>query len=195
MANYGTSPGAVLVPGTNVFMTGSSVGAVAGTSSTGALGSMVNCSSTANPTGATTGNQGYLNCDPISGAIRQTITASPSGGATAYPPFVPLASDNHQTVKNGSGTVFWVAASNNSATKNYARLYDAGTGFNGCNSATGILFAFEIPPTDSGFSIPLGGASGLAFSTGLSICVTSGFGLTDVTAATATAIYFNVGYK
>jgi len=131
----------------------------------------------------------------VTGMAGVSLQASPSGGCTAYTPFVPAASDNHQTVKNGAGTACWIAVSNNSATKNYARLYDAGTGFNGCNSATGVIFAFEIPPTDSGFTIPLGGVNGLAFSTGLSLCITSGFGLTDTTSATATAMYVNVAYK
>src|SRR5262249_47486666 len=47
-----------------------------------------------------------------------TPTAGTTGGATAYTPFVPAASDNHQTVKNGAGTVYQVSVSNNSATKN-----------------------------------------------------------------------------
>lgn len=128
-------------------------------------------------------------------AIPVNLAASTTGGCTPYTPFVPTAGDNHQTVKNGAGTVCAIQISNNSATKNYARLYDAGTGFNGCNSATGVIFAFEIPPTDSGFSIPVGGANGMSFSTGLSLCITSGFGLTDTTAATATAMYVNVQYK
>lgn len=128
-------------------------------------------------------------------AVPVTIGAVTTGGSTAYTPFVPTASDNHQTVKNGAGTVYSMSVSNNSATKNYARLYDAGTGFNGCNSATGVIFAFEIPPTDGGFSIQPGGAPGMAFSTGLSLCITSGFGLTDTTNATATAMYVNVAYK
>jgi hypothetical protein len=137
---------------------------------------------------------------PVTGTFWQTtqpvsLTASTTGGCSPYTPFVPTAGDNHQVIKNGAGTVCAIQISNNSATKNYARLYDAGTGFNGCNSATGVIFAFEIPPTDSGFSIPVGGANGMSFSTGLSICITSGFGLTDTTNATATAMYVNVQFK
>lgn len=146
------------------------------------------------------GQKTMANSSPVTiasdqSAIPVTLGAVTTGGATPYAPFVPTASDNHQTVKNGAGTVYSFSISNNSATKNYARLYDAGTGFNGCNSATGVIFAFEIPPTDGGFSIQPGGANGLAFSTGLSLCITSGFGLTDTTNATATAMYVNVAYK
>lgn len=164
----------------------------------GAVGALnVNASVTnANANGQAT----MANSSPVAIASNQSaVPMSPqaiaSGGATPYTPFVPAASDNHQTVKNGAGTAYSVSVTNNSATKNYLRLYDAGTGFNGCASATGVIFAMEIPPTDSGFSVPLGGAVGLSFSTGLSLCVTSGFGLTDTTAATATAMYVNVAYK
>jgi hypothetical protein len=120
--------------------------------------------------------------------------AGTTNGASSY--YVqPTASDNHANIKNGAGTAYSIHVSNNSATKNYLRLYDAGTAFNGCNSATGIIFGMEIPPNDSGFSISLGGAVGLLFSTGLSICVSSGYGSTDTTNATATAIMANVLYK
>lgn len=126
------------------------------------------------------------------------LTASPvaaaTGGASAYH-VLPAASDNHAVIKNGAGTAYSAQVTNNSATKNYMRLYDAGTGFNGCNSATGIIWGMEIPPTDGGFSVMLGGPVGMIFSTGLSICVTSGYGDTDTTNATATALIVNVQYK
>jgi hypothetical protein len=115
--------------------------------------------------------------------------------ATPATPIAVAASDNHAVLKNGAGTAMSVHTSNNSATKNYLRLYDAGTGFNGCNSATGVIFAMEIPPNDSGFSVSLGGGVGIAFTNGLSWCITSGFGLTDTTNATASAIYANASYR
>lgn len=69
MANFGSTPGAVLVPGVNAHIISSSVGAPTGTTSTGALGSMVNCASTTSPSGQTTGNQSYVNCAP-NGQVR-----------------------------------------------------------------------------------------------------------------------------
>lgn len=78
MANYGTSPGAVLVPGVNAYITGSSAGTVAGTTSTSALGSMVNCAATTSPSGQTTGNQSYLNC--VAGALLGQLRVTPSYG-------------------------------------------------------------------------------------------------------------------
>lgn len=38
-------------------------------------------------------------------------------------------------------------------------------------------------------------AQGITFSTGISICVTGGYGQTNTTNATASAISLNVGYK
>lgn len=148
-------------------------------------------------TAATQATASNLNATVV-GTGTFSVQASPvsatTGGASSF--YVqPTASDNHAVIKNGAGTAYSIHFTNNSATKNYMRLYDAGTGFNGCNSATGIIFGVEIPPTDSGISVSLGGSVGLLFATGLSICVTSGYGSTDTTNATATAMMGNVLYK
>ncbi len=127
-------------------------------------------------------------------AVPVAPQAATSGGASSYH-VLPVASDNHAVPKNGAGTAYGIFVTNNSATKNYFRLYDAGTGFNGCNSATGIILGGEIPPTDSGVAISFAGAVGVAFSTGLSVCITSGYGDTDTTNATASAMSFNLFYK
>jgi len=136
-------------------------------------------------------------------SFNMSLGANPSDGncvsnipaATPVTPIAAAASDNHAVLHNGAGVAMSVHVSNNSATKNYLRLYDAGTGFNGCNSATGVIFAMEIPPNDSGFTVSLGGGIGISFVNGLSWCITSGFGLTDTTAATASAIYANASYR
>jgi hypothetical protein len=135
--------------------------------------------------------QGEASMTPV---LTQTQAVA-SGGSTPNPPIYATASDNHAVIKNGAGTAYAVQTSNNSATANYLRLYDAGTGFNGCGSATGIIFAMEIPPSNSGFIANIGGAPGVSFTNGLSICITSGFGNTDTTNATASAIIANVQSK
>ncbi len=108
----------------------------------------------------------------------------------------PAASDNHTVVKNGATQVYNIIFNNNSATVNYLRLYNVGTGFNGCNSATGLVAQFQIPASTQvgGMVIPIAGG-GIAFATGLSICVTSLYATTDTTAATASAMSINIGYK
>jgi hypothetical protein len=123
------------------------------------------------------------------------IIAGTTGGNLNYI-LEPAASDNHGVIKNGAGTVYGIQSFNNSATINYMRLYNAGTGFNGCNSATNILWEGHIPAntSDAGFISPFP-VSGIAFTTGLSICVTGGYGQTNTSNATASAISLNVQYK
>src|SRR6267154_1173796 len=103
---------------------------------------------TAPPT-LTNGQASWLQCD-ASGNVKTSVSTAPvtTGGLSTY--FVqPAASDNHIVIKNGAGQVYYVMVFNNSATVNYLRLYDAGTGFNGCNSATGLVMQMQVPASVS----------------------------------------------
>jgi hypothetical protein len=126
-------------------------------------------------------------------------TASTTGGATNY--FVqPTASDNHVVIKNGAGQVYSIQATNNSATVNYLRLYNLGTGFNGCATSgaggtASLVGQWAIPASTAGAGIVAQIPVGIAFSVGISICVTSGYSLTDATNATASALSVNVQYN
>ena len=124
-----------------------------------------------------------------------SLVPKTSGGLTMY--FVqPGASDNHANIKNGAGQVYHISATNNSATVNYLRLYNAATGFNGCNSATNLVGQWAIPASTSGAGIVVADfGAGIAFSTGISICVSSGYATTDTTNATASAMSVNIGYN
>jgi hypothetical protein len=117
-----------------------------------------------------------------------------SGGLSTFV-LEPAASDNHTNIKNGAGQVYHIEAFNNSATLNYLRLYNAGTGFNGCNSATNLVWETNIPASATGAGFVADISQGLAFSTGISICVTGAYGQTSTTSATATAMSVNIGYK
>lgn len=123
----------------------------------------------------------------------QTIPGT-SGGLSNYV-VEAAASDNHAVIKNGAGQVYGIQVFNNSATVNYLRLYNAGTGFNGCNSATNIAWEGNIPASTSGAGFIANLQNGIAFATGISICITGAFGQTDTTNATASAISVNVQYK
>ncbi len=118
-----------------------------------------------------------------------------SGGVSTTYVLEPTASDNHAVIKAGAGQVYWISAFNNSATINYLRLYNATTGFNGCNSATNLIWEGHIPAStsDAGFTLDL--STPLAFATGISICVTGAYGQTSTTNATASAISITVGYN
>ena len=134
----------------------------------------------------------------LGGYLRAIAQLSPttSGGLSVY--FVqPTASDNHAVIKAGAGQVYKISVTNNSATINYLRLYNATTGFNGCNSATNLVYQMAIPASasSSGAGYSDSWESGIAFATGISICVTSGYATTDTTNATASALSVNIGFK
>ena len=117
-----------------------------------------------------------------------------TGGLTTY--FLqPTAADNHTNVKNGAGQVYWVLVENNSATVNYLRFYNAATGFNGCNSATNLVSQIQIPASTAVGGVNISVPLGIPFSTGISICVTSGYATTDTTNATASAMSLTIGYN
>jgi hypothetical protein len=128
-------------------------------------------------------------------AVQSTDTLATSGGQTVYN-VEPGASDNHANIKNGAGQVYSVSAFSKDTVANYIRLYNAASGFNGCNSATNLVWSGIIPgaSTGAGFTGVLF-EGGLPFSTGISICVTGAYGQTSTTSATASVMEVNVGYK
>lgn len=132
-------------------------------------------------------------CGTTTTPVVTTDAGSASGGLLTSI-VIAAASDNHANLKSDSGTVYYISVSNTTATVNYLRLYNAGAGFNGCNSATNAVGYWPIPASTAvggrEISIPLG----LAFSTGISICVTGGAGLTDTTNANV-GVSVTVGYS
>lgn len=149
------------------------------------------------PTPAGTNIIGKVGIDQTTPGTTNAVQPIPgtSGGLTNFV-LEPVASDNHTVIKNGAGQVYAIQVFNNSATINYVRLYNAGTGFNGCNSATNLVWEGHIPANatnDAGFIYS--SDVGIPFATGISICVTGGYGQTNVTNATASAISLNVQYK
>lgn len=128
-------------------------------------------------------------------SVNATESLATSGGETNYN-VEPGASDNHVNIKNGAGQVYSITAFSKHTAAQYIRLYNAASGFNGCNSATNLIWSGIIPgaATGAGFSgVTFPG--GLAFGTGISICVTGAYGQTDTTSATASVMEVNVGYK
>lgn len=104
----------------------------------------------------------------------------------------PTASTNAINIATGVHVVHHIDITNNSATANYLRLYNSTSAT--CSSATNLVYWVEIPPSPQPFISDW--SSGLSgFVTGLSMCLTSGYGTTDVTNATATAMTLNIGYR
>lgn len=146
--------------------------------------------------GVTAGTDIPISIDQTTAGTTNGVVTKPatSGGLTTF--FLqPTASDNHTNVKNGAGQVYWVLAENNSATVNYLRLYNAATGFNGCASATNLVTQIQIPANTAVGGVNIALPFGIPFSTGISICVTSGYATTDATNATATAMSLTIGYN
>jgi len=153
------------------------------------------CSSTicalnipADTTGAAlgvSGNPFYVTSIPIT-----------TGGLSVYN-VQPAASDNHANIKNGAGQVYKISVTGNATqtTVQYLRLYNAASGFNGCNSATNLVYQTAIPFATGGAGVLDQWPNGIAFSTGISICVTGGYATNDTTNATASAMIVNIGYK
>ena len=129
-----------------------------------------------------------------SGATVPTTTAPvTSGGLSTY--FVqPTAGTNAANIKASAGQVYKIDVFNNSATVNYLRLYNTASSPT-CSSATGLVYQLEIPALTTVGGVSSSWDLGMAFSTGIGICVTGGYATTDTTNATASAMAVNIGYK
>lgn len=146
---------------------------------------------------------GLLSCAwAVAVHAQQEVTIT-NGTSGPYPYYISTAaSDNHATICSGSTCLLSdLDVGNSSATVNYIRFYNAGTGFNGCNSSTNLFFKMTIPGNASGGGFIKSWAQGLSPGsltnstvTGISICITSVNTLTDTTAATA-LIDVNVAYR
>lgn len=181
-----------LTPGTGATNLGKAEDAAATSGDTGVGALAVQTATPADA--ATDGDYAYLQMK--NGLLWTAAVPTPaaSGALTTF--FLqPTASDNHANIKNGAGTVYHIRATNNSATINYLRLYNAATGFNGCNSATNLVTQIAVPASTSGAGFVDDNAIGDAYSTGISICVTSGYATTDTTNATASAMSITISYK
>ncbi len=128
------------------------------------------------------------------GAVWVHMIPSTAGGLTNY--FVqPTAGDNYARIKNGAGQVYKITVTNNSATVNYLRLYNTASATTICSSSSNIVYQVAIPASTTVGGISDSWPQGMAFATGIGICVTSGYALTDTTNATASAMSVNIGYK
>jgi hypothetical protein len=148
----------------------------------------------------TTGSTSPANCDTHGNVYMNpggnvlSVTQAPIVASTMSSFFLqPTASTNATNIKASAGSVYWVLIENNSATVNYLRFYNT-AGTPTCSSATGLITQIMVPAstTVGGVSVPF--LYGLPFTTGIGICVTSGYATTDVTNATATSMALTIGY-
>lgn len=138
------------------------------------------------------GTTSPVNCN-LNGALYTALAPATSGGLTTF--FLqPAATTNSTSVKASAGQVYWILAENNSATVNYLRLYNS-AGAPTCSSATGLITQVQIPASTAVGGVTVALPYGIPFSSGIGICVTSGYATTDTNNATATAISLTIGYQ
>jgi hypothetical protein len=99
-------------------------------------------------------------------------------------------------VDGSAGTLYAIAAYNNSATKVYVKLYNTAQGSVTCGTPTPVdrhLIPADSGSNGSGFiwSVPLG----VAYSTAITACVTAGYADNDTTAPPATSVLVSFYYR
>lgn len=135
-----------------------------------------------------------ISSDNTAFSVNAQPTPVTTGGLSWYN-VEPGASDNHVVIKAGAGQVYTIHTFSKHTAVQFIRLYNATTGFNGCNSATNLVWEGQIPGNAAGAGFVTDISLGIAFATGISICVTGAYGQTDTTAATASVMAVGVGYK
>ena len=188
MANYGTSPGAVLVPGVNAYVTGDATTIAQGaTYSAQTFFPVMGLASTNAPT-ATTGDLWALSISPASGGVRIDlkdsaantnpflVTGAPSAAAASGVSFTPAAASQalaaNQVIKGSAGNLFSFEVSADatlSAAAWWVMIYDA-TSAPGDGAVTPAkCFAYPANTTSASYAWP----TPISFSTGIVIGVST----------------------
>jgi len=164
MANYGTSPGAVKVPGVNAFITNTPAVSQSGTWT-------VQPGNTANTTPWLT--------TPTPGATSATALSACN--------ILSTASTNATSCKGSAGNLYGFDVYNTTTTVYYLRLYNTASAPT-CSSATGFIRSIPVPPgAASGLvgGIVSNQTYPVNYSTGIGYCITGGSTSTDNTNAAA----------
>lgn len=121
-----------------------------------------------------------------------TLMSAAVGGCTMGK-VLSAASTNATSIKGSAGTLCSITAINTTATKYYLKLYNVASGPT-CNSDT-VIGSFPVPAsTDgNGYTINLG-PYGIAFGTGIGMCLTGAVADNDNTNA-ATGVAITYAYK
>jgi hypothetical protein len=116
----------------------------------------------------------------ISSNITANLAATSTGGCTPGHTLT-AASTNATNITNAAATLCFISAINTTTTIEYLKLYNKASTPT-CNSDT-VVATYPIPPAPtSGLAsgvAPSFGAFGMAFSAGVSFCVTSGIADND----------------
>jgi hypothetical protein len=222
MANYGTSPGAVLVPGVNAFVTNANANVPNNTDAQAASATagspvvnygygfngatwdrlQVDGSKNLKVTSIITGTlPGFASTPTVNAAQSGTwsnvgvnVQAVASGGWSSKW-FIAANSDNATNLKNSAGIVHAVQIYGIGSTPAWLKFYDTSSSPT-CNSST-IVKQLLIPAN----STAANGAGNNAqvidkqFTTGISYCVVTGIAASDDTAVAAATYVVNIDYQ
>jgi len=97
-------------------------------------------------------------------------------------------------IKASAGQLYGIEAFNNSATIAYIKLYNTAQGSVTCGAGTPV-YQGMIPAAAAGGNYVSMNVYGMAFSTAITVCVTTGFADNDATAPAANAYAINFFYK
>lgn len=117
--------------------------------------------------------------------------AGTTGGATPVQ-VLTTASTNATSIKASAGTLYTISAINTTATIYYLKFYNvSGTPSPGSDTP---LQTFPIPANTSAAGLTIAFPVGIAFGTGIGICVVGAIGATDTSNA-ATGVAVSLTYK
>lgn len=126
------------------------------------------------------------------GSAFVTPQAAATGGCTPGKT-LSAATTNATSIKAAAGTLCTLIAINTTATIYYLKLYNT-VAAPTCNSDT-VVMSIPVPAntSGSGYALPLG-PFGIAFTTGIGLCLTGALADNDNTAA-ATGVAISYGFK
>lgn len=139
----------------------------------------------------TTGN---LCTSASAGTVNANLKPTTSGGLSVLRKQVANNTTSF-AVDASPGQLYGIEAYNNGTTIAYIKLYNAAQGSTTCGSGTPVYQGMIPAPTTGGGGYISMNVQGLAFSTAITACVTTGFADNDTTAPAASTYVINFFYK
>lgn len=126
-------------------------------------------------------------------AVQSTPAAAATGGATVSSKLV-ANNTTSVAIDASAGTLYGVSVFNNSGTIAYLKLYNAAQGSTTCGSGTPVQ-RIMIPANTAGAGAVIPFPLGVAYSTAITSCVTTGIADADATSPAASAYLIEFYYK
>ncbi len=184
--------------GTETFTVNSSAGSASlplGTqgTATNLTGVNGNVMLAGNGTAGTGAQRVVVASDNTAFSVNASPTAATTGGASVSSAIV-ANNTTSVAIDASAGTLYGVTVFNNSATIAYLKLYNASQGSTTCGSGTPVQ-RILIPANTSGAGAVIPFPVGVAYSTAISRCVTTGIADNDTGAPAASTYLVDAIYK